>query len=87
MQHLHDGAEVRLWSCAYGMNVRIQQDGSVDGKGWSAKYGVCACICICVPGNHSLTYFARMLIVCVYLCLYIRVCVWPCLHASVCACV
>ena len=39
MQLLTDGARVRLWSNAYGMNVRIQQNGAVDGKGWSAFYG------------------------------------------------
>ena len=38
-QLLTDGAKVRLWSVSYGMNVRIQQNGAVDGKGWSAFYG------------------------------------------------
>ena len=51
-QLLTDGAQVRLWSNAYGMNVRIQENGAVDGKGWSASYGehfiVCAFHCVCM---------------------------------------
>ena len=30
------------------MNVRIQENGTVDGKGWSAYYGVSVCVCLCL---------------------------------------
>ena len=44
MQLLTDGAQVRLWSNAHGMNVRIQDNGAVDGKGWSGSYGEHVCL-------------------------------------------
>ena len=39
IQLLTDGVRVRLWSFAYGMNLRIQQDGNIDGKGREGSYG------------------------------------------------
>ena len=52
-QLLTEGARVRLWSNAYGMNVRIQENGTVDGKGWSAFYGVCLCVSVCIKCLQS----------------------------------
>ena len=41
------------------MNVRIQENGAVDGKGWSAFYGAIVCVRLCVT---------------VYVCVCVRVC-------------
>ena len=45
-QLLTNGAKVRLWSFAHGMNVRITESGTVDGKGWSALFGKWSIVCI-----------------------------------------
>ena len=67
-QLLTNGAKVRLWSFAHGMNVRITESGTVDGNGRHGTYGKCVCMCMCV---------------CVYVCVYVRVCTCMCACACV----
>jgi len=45
MQLLTDGAQVRLWSVSSGMNVRILENGTIDGGGYFFTYGKWSIIC------------------------------------------